>query len=176
MKIRCEQDAPLRGTKGASSRAASPRTRSHRQYHGVAYGMQRSEERRVGSDWSSDVCSSDLDSLRTGRPFARYQRGVLSRSVTAHSFPSSISRGRLRNADLWRFGLAPKFLSRWLYIRTLPSRAHRLRYQDALLVRAANPRRLEPPLRATCSSAPGKLTHWSCSRCQPACRYAWWLA
>src|ERR1035441_4337950 len=40
MKIRCEQDAPLRGTKGASSRAASPRTRSHRQYHGVAYGMQ----------------------------------------------------------------------------------------------------------------------------------------
>src|ERR1017187_8020308 len=118
----------------------------------------------------------DEDSLRTGRPFARYQRGVLSRSVTAHSFPSSISRGRLRNADLWRFGLAPKFLSRWLYIRTLPSRAHRLRYQDALLVRAANPRRLEPPLPATCSSAPGKLTHWSCSRCQPACRYAWWLA
>src|SRR5687767_12461888 len=28
-------------------------------------GLSRSEERRVGSDWSSDVCSSDLESKKS---------------------------------------------------------------------------------------------------------------
>src|ERR1039458_8566957 len=31
-----------------------------------SFDAVRSEERRVGSDWSSDVCSSDLDAISPG--------------------------------------------------------------------------------------------------------------
>src|ERR1035438_1029776 len=43
----------------------------------------RSEERRVGSDWSSDVCSSDLES-RDGK--RRIKIGGLKRGITQNAF------------------------------------------------------------------------------------------
>src|ERR1035438_151907 len=57
----------------------------------------RSEERRVGSDWSSDVCSSDLDGSRNEN--SRTNDG--SRHQHAHRAPQGIGLGN-RAAHLGR--------------------------------------------------------------------------
>src|ERR1039458_3313441 len=55
---------------------------AHRQW--CAPGPSRSEERRVGSDWSSDVCSSDLFLLSLAAPHAELM-AVVKANAYGHS-------------------------------------------------------------------------------------------
>src|ERR1039458_5176647 len=50
---------------------------------------RRSEERRVGSDWSSDVCSSDLDAIFGA---CNYQNEIVWKRTTTHSDSRTWSR------------------------------------------------------------------------------------